>query len=81
MFYLQHEPSTIGTEVTIRSTKPGYADKVKSLVFLYNVVTRVRDSWVVQLPSLVTVMITPGPVSVGVAAYRHGDVADEAVEH
>ena len=46
MFYLQHESSTIKTEGTIRSTKPGNADIVKSLVSLYDVVTRIRDSCV-----------------------------------
>ena len=43
---MQHESSTLGTEVTIRSTKPGNTDIVKSLVSLYDVVTQIRDSCV-----------------------------------
>ena len=37
--------------------------------------------WVVQLRALVTVMSTPGPVSVGAAACRHGGVDYQVVKH
>ena len=50
--FLQNESSTIGTEVKMRSTKHRNADKVKSLVSLYNVVTGIIDSCMLYMVNL-----------------------------
>ena len=53
--------------VTHNSNLPFLLTIIRQLMFYW-------CRWVVQLRALVTVMSTPGPVSVGAAACRHGGV-------